>query len=47
MPKIKLDDAKIHSLIVRQLENWVNAMPRKKQRETLVGFADGSDGYSE
>lgn len=46
MPKIKLDDTKIHSLIVRQLESWVDAMPRKKQQETFVGFADGSDGLT-
>lgn len=46
IPRMKLDDAKIHSLVVRQLESWVDAMPPKKQQEAFVGFADASDGLT-
>jgi hypothetical protein len=33
----------IHSLIVRQLETWLDTMPPTMRDKTIVGFADGCE----
>lgn len=39
--KIKLDAARIHAKVIRQLEAWVAAMPPAKRRRAIIGIASG------